>query len=46
LDYPRIAGILSDTGYTGYCCLEFEGKEDPDIAVPKSLAVLRKTIGA
>jgi L-ribulose-5-phosphate 3-epimerase len=46
LDYPRIAGILSDAGYTGYCCLEFEGKEDPNIAVPKSLAVLRKTIGA
>ena len=46
LDYPRIAKILSDAGYTGYCCNEFEGKEDPDIAVPKSLAVLRKTIGA
>jgi L-ribulose-5-phosphate 3-epimerase len=46
LDYPRIAKILSNAGYTGYCCNEFEGKEDPDIAVPKSLAVLRKTIGA
>lgn len=46
LDYPRIANILFDAGYTGYCCLEFEGKENPDIAVPRSLAVLRKTIGA
>jgi sugar phosphate isomerase/epimerase len=46
LDYPRIARILSDAGYTGYCCNEFEGKENPDIAVPRSLAVLRKTIGA
>ena len=46
LDYPRIAAILADVGYTGYCCNEFEGKENPDIAVPKSLAVLRKTIGA
>jgi L-ribulose-5-phosphate 3-epimerase len=46
LDYDRIARILSDAGYTGYCCLEFEGKENPDIAVPKSMALLRKTIGA
>lgn len=46
LDYPRIAKILFDAGYTGYCCLEFEGKQDPDIAVPKSLELIRKTIGA
>lgn len=46
LDYKRIAHILSNAGYSGYCCLEFEGKQDPDVAVPKSLAVLRKTIGA
>jgi len=46
LDYPRIAKILTDAGYTGYCCLEFEGKENPDIAVPRSLAVLRSSIGA
>lgn len=46
LDYERIARILTDAGYTGYCCLEFEGKENPDVAVPKSLAVLRKTVGA
>ena len=30
LDYPRIARILSDAGYTGYVSLEYEGKEDPD----------------
>jgi len=41
LDYKRIAKILSDAGYTGYCCVEFEGKENPDVAVPRSLAVLR-----
>jgi sugar phosphate isomerase/epimerase len=46
LDYNRIAKILSDVGYTGYVSLEFEGKEDPDIAVPKSIEMLRKTIGA
>ncbi len=46
LDYPRIAKILAEAGYTGYCCLEFEGKENPDVAVPRSLAVLRSSIGA
>ncbi len=46
LDYQRIARILKNADYTGYCCLEFEGKENPDIAVPKSMALLRKTIGA
>ena len=46
LDYDRIAKILYDAGYTGYCCLEFEGKENPDIAVPKSIALLRQAFGA
>jgi sugar phosphate isomerase/epimerase len=46
LDYQRIAKILNDAGYTGYVSLEFEGKENPDIAVSKSIALLRKTIGA
>ena len=41
LDYQRIARILRDAGYTGYVALEFEGKENPDIAVPKSIAMLR-----
>lgn len=42
LDYRRIARILADAGYTGYVGLEMEGKEAPDIAVPKSIAMLRK----
>jgi sugar phosphate isomerase/epimerase len=46
LDYARIARILKRAGYTGYCSVEFEGKEDPDIAVPKSIEVLRKTVGS
>jgi len=41
LDYPRIAGILKRHHYPGYLSLEFEGKEDPLTAVPKSLALLR-----
>lgn len=41
LDYPRIAKILDDAGYTGYVCLEYEGKEPPDTAVPKGIKLLR-----
>ncbi len=41
LDYPRIAGILRQAGFGGYVSLEFEGKEDPLTAIPKSLALLR-----
>lgn len=42
LDYPRIAGIMKAAGFRGYVSLEFEGKEDPLTAIPKSLALLRK----
>ena len=41
LDYPRIGAILQKHGYQGYITLEFEGKEDPKIAVPKSRDVIR-----
>jgi sugar phosphate isomerase/epimerase len=46
LDYKRIAGILRKAGYQGWVSLEMEGKETPDTAVPKSLAVLREAFGA
>jgi sugar phosphate isomerase/epimerase len=42
LDYPRIAGIMKEAGYRGYVSLEFEGKEDPLTAIPKSLELLRR----
>jgi sugar phosphate isomerase/epimerase len=42
LDYKRIAKILAAVNYSGYVSLEMEGKEAPDVAVPKSLALLRK----
>ena len=42
LDYKRIAKILGDVGYKGYVSLEYEGRENPDIAVPKSIQMLRK----
>ena len=42
LDYDRIAKIMRGANYAGWVSLEFEGKEDPKTAVPKSLALLRK----
>lgn len=42
LDYRRIAKILAKAGYTGFVSLEFEGKADPDVAVPKTIASLRE----
>jgi sugar phosphate isomerase/epimerase len=46
LDYDRIAALLHKHHYAGYISLEFEGKEDPKTAVPKSLALLRKAFNA
>ena len=45
LDYDRIAGILRRHGYRGYVSLEFEGSEDYQTAVPKSLELLRGVFG-
>ena len=42
LDYDWIAKMLYRNKYTGYISLEFEGKDDPRTAVPKSLDLLRK----
>lgn len=41
LDYKRIFDILKKVNYQGYVSLEFEGKEDPFTAVPKSIEMLR-----
>lgn len=45
LDYDRIAAIMRDAGFTGYVSLEFEGREDPLVAIPQSLAMLRDAFG-
>ena len=42
LDYPRIAAMLRKHNYRGYISLEFEGNEDWQTAIPKSLALLRQ----
>jgi sugar phosphate isomerase/epimerase len=45
MDYDRIAKICQQANYRGYISLEFEGKEDPMTAVPKSLQALRSAFG-
>ena len=46
VDYSRIAKMLADVNYRGYVSLEMEGKENPETAVPKSIALLRKAFDA
>lgn len=45
LNYDRIATMLHKHGYRGYIALEFEGKEDPNTGIPKSLSLLRRAFG-
>jgi sugar phosphate isomerase/epimerase len=42
LDYGRIAAMLRQHGYRGWISLEFEGNEDAETGVPKSLTLLRE----
>jgi sugar phosphate isomerase/epimerase len=44
-DWDRIVGVLQRVGYRGYISLEFEGKEDYETAIPKSLELLRSAFG-
>ena len=44
LDYAAIGDLFRKYGYRGYVSLEFEGKENADVAVPKSLDLLRKNL--
>lgn len=41
IDYDRVAEILRRANYRGYVSLEFEGKEEHQTAIPKSLERLR-----
>ncbi|HEX7863273.1 MAG TPA: sugar phosphate isomerase/epimerase family protein [Verrucomicrobiae bacterium] len=45
LDYKRVASILQKVNYRGYISLEFEGKANPDVAVPESIELFRKAFG-
>jgi sugar phosphate isomerase/epimerase len=41
IDYDKVAEIFHKVNYKGYISLEFEGNEDPQTAIPKSLDLLR-----
>lgn len=45
IDWTRINEILQGINYRGYISLEFEGKADPQEAVPPVLKMLRDTLG-
>lgn len=45
LDYEKIAEILREVRYQGYVAIEFEGKEDAETGVPKSVDLLRDAFG-
>jgi sugar phosphate isomerase/epimerase len=45
LDYPRIARDLRKHNFNGYVSLEFEGHEEWQTAIPKSLERLRSAFG-
>jgi len=44
-DFERIIEIMRRVGYRGYLSLEYEAKEDPRTAVPKTINVLRGLVG-
>jgi sugar phosphate isomerase/epimerase len=43
IDYKSIGELMRENNYRGYISLEFEGNEDANSAVPKSLELLRNS---
>jgi sugar phosphate isomerase/epimerase len=43
-DLKRLLSMMSSANYRGYIALEYEAAEDPKVAVPRYLNVLRKLI--
>jgi len=43
-DLPRMIQILRDANYHGYVALEYEAAEDPFVAVPKYIKILRQLL--
>ncbi|AMV23132.1 endonuclease 4 [Gemmata sp. SH-PL17] len=43
-DLARVVKILKDANFHGFVALEYEGKDDPKVAVPKHVKELRKLI--
>ena len=43
-DLARVVKILKDANYRGYLHLEYEGTEDPLVAVPRALKRLKELV--
>jgi len=43
-DFKRIIEIMRDAGYRGYLSLEYEDREDPKTAVPRTMRTLRRQL--
>ena len=43
INYKEIGELMRENNYRGYVSLEFEGNEDANSAIPKSLELLRKS---
>jgi sugar phosphate isomerase/epimerase len=43
-DWNRLAGMFAQSGYKGYLSIEHDTTEPPDVAVPRLIADLRRTI--
>ena len=43
-DLKRIVKILRDSGYRGYLTLEYEGKDEPKVAVPNIIKAMREAV--
>lgn len=41
VDLPAVVKLLADAGYDGFLTVEYEGVEDPDTAMPRSVAYAR-----
>jgi sugar phosphate isomerase/epimerase len=44
-DLRRLTDILRAAGFRGYLALEYEAKEDPKTAVPRTIEALQKLMG-
>lgn len=43
-DLKRIVKILRDCGYRGYLTLEYEGKDEPKVAVPNIIKAMKEAV--
>jgi len=44
IDYDRVLPMARDAGFNGFVSIEYEGKEDPYLAVPKASKFLRSRL--